>query len=151
MTPIRPGYGSGVDSVRDSARAPAEDLGEVPHERRGAFASAWSTVSAVAGTLMGLVPHVLHHVGLLAGAALVSGTAGNLVFGVIGLVFSIPLLRRLHQRFKTWRAPAIALAVFAVMFALSAFVIGPAIASGSPADPPAPSQQLPTDHSGHHG
>ena len=151
MTPNKPGYATGADSVGDAPRTPAADVGPVPHERRGAFASVWSTLSAVAGTLMGLVPHVLHHVGLLAGAALVSGTAGNLVFGAVGLVFSIPLLRRLHHRFKTWRAPAIALAVFAVMFTLSAFVIGPAIASGSPADPPAPSQQLPTDHTGHHG
>lgn len=120
-------------------------------ERKGrAFSGAWRTVSAVFGTLLGLVPHVLHHVGLLAGTALVSGAGGNLVFGVLGLVLSIPLLRRLYRRFDTWIAPAIALAVFAIMFSLSAFVIGPAL-SGSPfTNAPTPVHELPVDHSSHH-
>ena len=55
---------------------------------------------------MGLVPHVLHHVGIIAGAALVTGVGGNLLFGVLGLVMSVPLLRRLYRRFHTWKAPA---------------------------------------------
>jgi hypothetical protein len=61
----------------------------------------------------------------------------------------VPLLLRLRRRFGAWRTPAIGLAVFAVMFSLSAFVIGPAINSGggpSGGGQPSPS----TDHSGHH-
>lgn len=150
MTPIEPGRGTDVDSVhvrRSSVTPPS--MQTIP-DRRGPFAAAWNILSAVVGALMGLAPHVLHHVGLLAGAALLTGTGGNLLFGVLGLLFSIPLLRRLYRRFHTWRAPAIALAVFAVMFSLSALVIGPAISGGPPADAPRPSQDAPTDHTSHH-
>jgi hypothetical protein len=118
-------------------------------------------VSAAFGALMGLVPHVLHHVGIIAGAALMSGVGGNLLFGVLGLVLSVPLLRRLYRRFHTWKAPVIALAIFALMYALSAFVIGPAISGDTPTPVPAtatsssPSPSSPpsstTDHGAHHG
>ncbi|MEP7090015.1 MAG: hypothetical protein ABI776_07870 [Nocardioidaceae bacterium] len=91
---------------------------------------------------------MLHHVGLIFGAALVTGAGGNLLFGALGLLFSLPLLRRLHIRFKTWKAPAIALAIFVAMFSLSAFVVGPAI-SGNPSETPSPAQS--PDHSGHVG
>src|SRR5437773_755803 len=48
-------------------------------------------------------------------------------------------------------APVIGLAVFAAMFALSAFVVGPAINSGGDG-PPGGGQPSPSvDHSGHHG
>jgi hypothetical protein len=69
---------------------------------------------------MGLLPHVLHHATLIAGAALVTGLVGNLVFGLVGLVLSAPLHRRLCRRFGTWKAPALALAVFVTMFSVSA-------------------------------
>jgi len=108
-----------------------------------------SAVSAAVGSVLAIVPHVLHHVGILAGAALITGTAGNLLFGVLGLVLSIPLLRRLYRRFGTWKAPAVAVAVFGVMFSLSAFVIGPAISGGS-SDSPAPTD-APAGHNSHHG
>jgi hypothetical protein len=101
-----------------------------PAGSRGRLRALWNGAVAVIGGVVGLVPHVLHHVGLVAGAALVTGAKGNAVFAVLGLLASLPLLRRLHRRFGTWRAPALALAAFAVMFSLSAFVIGPAI-SGS--------------------
>lgn len=109
------------------------------------------TVGAVVGAVLGLVPHVMHHVGLLAGAAVVTGAAGNaLLFGV-GLVFSVPLLLRLYRRFRTWHAPAIAVAVFATLFSLSAFVIGPAISGGTTEPAPAsPAQVQDEDHAGHH-
>jgi len=98
--------------------------------RAGAgLAAAW-------GALTGVASHVLHHVGPLAGAALLAGATGRALFAAISFVAAIPFLRRLHRRFKTWRAPAIALAVFAAMFSLSSFVIGPAIAGGdAPAQP----------------
>ncbi len=104
---------------------------------------------AAIGTVGGLAPHVLHHIGLLAGTALVAGTGGTIV---LGLTASIPLLLRLRRRFGSWWAPVIGLAVFAVMFSLSAFVIGPAISDGSdgggqsPADQPTPSPA----HNEHH-
>jgi hypothetical protein len=87
---------------------------------------------------------VLHHIGLLAGVALVTGTGGTILFGLIGLVASIPLLLRLHRRFHSWRAPAIALVVFAAMFSLSSFVIGPAISDDSGGT------NTPASHEQHH-
>lgn len=87
----------------------------------------WGGLLAVWGGLIGLLPHVLHHVGPLAGAALLAGTAGTLLFAAIGFLAAIPFLLQLNRRFGTWRAPAIALAIFVAMFSLSSFVIGPAI------------------------
>jgi len=60
--------------------------------------------------VLGVLPHVLHHIALLGGTALVSGAGGNVLFFVVGLVFSLPMLRRLYRRFHTWAAPGIALA-----------------------------------------
>lgn len=122
--------------------------------RRSRLASIRDAVGAFFGAVLGLAPHVLHHVGLLAGAALVTGATGNALFFLVGLVFSIPMLRRLYRRFGTWRAPAIAVVVFAAAFSLSAFVIGPAIAgdSGDDSRPTQTPTQTPTqDHAGHHG
>ena len=105
-------------------------------ERPTLAGRAWSAALAVWGGFIGLLPHVLHHVGPLAGAALLAGATGRALFAAIGFVAAIPFLRRLHRRFRTWRAPAIALAVFAVMFSLSSFVIGPAISGDdAPARP----------------
>ena len=87
-------------------------------------------ISSAVAAVLGVLPHVLHHVGPLAGAALLAGTAGTLLFGAIGLVAAIPFLLRVHRRCGNWRVPAALLATFAVMFSISAFVIGPAI-SGS--------------------
>ena len=97
------------------------------------------------GGVAGLAPHVLHHVGLLAGTAVVAGSGGTLLFAVLGLVASVPTLRRLHRRFRTWWAPALGLAVFAVMFAVSAFVVGPQI-SGQSSSTPAPAVQHDDTH-----
>ena len=95
----------------------------------GAVLAAW-------GGFVGLLPHVLHHVGPLAGAALLAGVTGRALFGAIGFVAAIPFLRRLHRRFGTWKAPAAALVLFAAAFSLSSFVIGPAISEGdAPARP----------------
>jgi hypothetical protein len=105
-------------------------------EPRSLAGRAWSGLLAVWGAVVGLLPHVLHHVGPLAGAALLAGATGRVLFAAIGFVAAIPFLRRLHRRFGTWRAPAIALALFAAMFSLSSFVIGPAISGGdAPAQP----------------
>ena len=109
----------------------AADLSEAVESRRaGRWARVWSGVLAAWGVLTGLAPHVLHHVGPLAGAALLAGAGGALLFGALGLVAAIPFLLRLHRRFATWKAPALALAVFVAMFSLSSFVIGPALRGG---------------------
>ena len=107
--------------------------------------SAWNATVGVIATVVGLAPHVLHHVGLLAGVALVTGTGGTILFGLVGLAASVPLLVRLHRRFHTWRAPAIALAVFAAMFSLSSFVIGPALSDNSSG-----AEKSPGGHEQHH-
>jgi hypothetical protein len=56
------------------------------------------------------------------------------------------MLLRLRRRFGTWTAPAIGLAIFAGMFALSTWVIGPAISGTGDSGPSAPT----VDHSSHH-
>lgn len=117
-------------------------------ERPSLAARAWSALLAVWGGFIGLLPHVLHHVGPLAGAALLAGAGGAVLFAGIGFVAAIPFLLRLYRRFRTWRAPAIALAVFALMFSLSSFVIGPAI-TGDGDTPTTPGVEQP-GHEQHH-
>jgi hypothetical protein len=101
------------------------------------------------GAVTGVLPHVLHHVGPLAGTALVAGAGGQALFAAIGFVAALPLLLRLYRRFRTWLAPAIALGVFAVTFALSTLVIGPWIRGGT-APRPGPATEQPTIHDEHH-
>jgi hypothetical protein len=109
----------------------------------------WSSVIAAWGAFIGLLPHVLHHLGPLAGAALLAGATGRALFAAIGFAAAIPFLRRLYRRFGTWRAPALALAFFAAMFSLSSFVIGPAISGDD--DPPArPGIEQRDGHEQHH-
>jgi hypothetical protein len=115
--------------------------------RRSLLSTAWSALTALVGTVMGLLPHVLHHVGLLGGAVLLSGATGNVVFGVLGLVLSLPVLRRLYRRFRSWKAPALALGAFGLMFSISAFLIGPAIGDD---DAPSGRTRVPSPSSGQH-
>ena len=120
-------------------------------ERPRILATVWNAQTALVGGIMGLLPHLLHHVGLLGGAVLVTGATGNVLFAVVGLAFSLPLLRRLYRRFASWKAPALALGAFALMFSLSALVIGPAISNDDPDQDRAPVQTPdPADHEGHH-
>lgn len=136
----------------ESLGSEALDTAE-PDRRRGVLATGWIALTALVGGIMGLLPHLLHHAGLLGGAVLVTGATGNVLFAVLGLVFSLPPLGRLYRRFGSWKAPALALGVFALTFSLSAFVIGPAISN----DDPNPDQDRtpvqtadPDDHEGHH-
>lgn len=124
---------------------------------RSLLARLWGAVLAVWAAFIGLLPHVLHHVGPLAGAAVLAGAGGRVLFAAIGLVVSIPFLRRIHRRFKTWMAPAIALVVMAALFSISSFVIGPLItgeSSDSNPQPaiqqPQPGQEQPAGHEDHH-
>lgn len=143
----------------------AIDAGEVPvvPPRRGFFGRIRLALAALGAGVLGVAPHVLHHVGPLAGAALFAGVAGTLLFGVIGLVLAIPTLLAIHNRTGSWGVPAAALALMAAVFSLSAFVIGPAITgAGDAGDKPAPAQTAPGDgrqqapaerdggHLGHH-
>ena len=60
---------------------------------------------------------------------------------------------RLKRRFGNWKAPAIALIVFAAGFALSTFVIGPAIRGDDGSAAPAierPQSPPAEGHLGHH-
>lgn len=91
------------------------------------MARLYSGLSGAVGTVAGIVPHVLHHVGPIAGAALLTGVGGSILFGAIGFVLTVPMLLRLKRRFGSWLAPGIALAVFAAMFTISTLWIGPAI------------------------
>ena len=111
---------------------------------------AWAAILAGWGAVIGVLPHVLHHVGPLAGAALLAGTGGRLLFAAIALVVSLPFLRRIYRRFRTWTAPAIALAVMAAMFSLSSLVIGPAITGSDSGAKPRPGIEQPGGHAGHH-
>lgn len=114
----------------------------------------WAAVRAGVGVVLGIVPHVMHHIGLLAGAALLTGVWGNGVLYVVGLLLSIPLLRRIHARFRTVWAPAVGVAAFTTLFAVSAFIIGPAISgaaagSSTPDRVPGPTVTS-NEHAGHH-
>ena len=117
---------------------------------------AQAAVSSAVAALLGVLPHVLHHVGPLAGAALLAGTAGTLLFGAIGLLAAIPFLLRVHRRCGNWRVPAALLGLFAAFFAISAFVIGPAITGNDSASRKAsPTQTAPAapakrGHDAHH-
>ena len=122
-----------------------------PRTLRGRLATA---ATGTVGAIVGLAPHVLHHIGPLLGVALIAGTGGTILFGLLGLAASVPMLLRLHRRFRTWRAPALALALFAVAFAVSTLVVGPLISGArSPAAPPVPGPVVsePAGHAAHHG
>lgn len=131
--------------------SPASATGMSVRER---LRAGWAATRAAVGSLLGLAPHVLHHVGIVAGAAILAGFWGNVTLYVVGLLLSIPMLRRLHRRFGSIAAPITGAAIFTTMFLLSAFVLGPAInaAQGVPVSPPAaPSPQDGSGHEGHHG
>ena len=129
-------------SVSDTAKPAAK----LDNERRGVFARITAAISAAVGTVAGIAPHVLHHVGPIAGAALLTGAGGTVVFGAIGFLLTVPMLLRLKRRFGTWIAPGIALAIFAVMFTVSTLWIGPAIRGETGGN----DASQPTDHSSHH-
>ena len=135
-------------TTRPSANLPVADADvEAGPTWRDRLRAVWNAIVGAIGLVVGLVPHILHHVTLLAGTALVAGSGGTALFGVLGLLASIPLLLRLRRRFGTWRAPAIGLLIFAAMFSVSTFVIGPAISGAGGADSgPVPN----VEHTVHH-
>ena len=122
-----PSYGPSVMEASATDRLSSVLAQPEPGRLRAISRRVWVGLAAAWAALTGLLPHVLHHVGPLAGAALFAGVGGSLLFFAIGLVAAIPFLRRLHRRFGSWRAPALAVGVFAVVFSFSTFVIGPKI------------------------
>lgn len=125
----------------------AGPVGTEPRRARSAPARLRVAAGAAGSGFLGLLPHALHHVGPLAGAALFAGAGGSLLFGALGLVAALPFLIKVRRRSGGWRMPGILLAVFVVMFAISTFVIGPELrgdGAGSGADP------RPAGHDRHH-
>jgi hypothetical protein len=123
----------------------------VPDRKPGRLAAVRDGTGTIVGSVLGLKPHVLHHVGLIAGTAFLTGAGGSAALYLVGLVLSIPMLRRIHRRFGSWRAPAIAVAVFTAMFLVSALVVGPAISADSATtDAPSPGPTPTVQHTEHH-
>jgi hypothetical protein len=106
-------------------------------------------MGAAIGTASALLPHLLHHVGFVAGAAVLAGAAGTVLFGIVGFAAMLPMLLRLRRRFATWWAPAVALVIFVTMFTVSTVVLGPALRADegdTPTHGPAPTGS----HADHH-
>ena len=103
-----------------TADAPHAPTHNVVRRLRMAAASAGSA-------LFGAAPHLMHHAGPLAGAALFTGLGGTMLFGALGLVAATPLLLKMRRRSGSWRKPSAALVLFAALFALSSFVAAPAL------------------------
>lgn len=89
-----------------------------------------AALAAGGAAVLGAAPHVLHHVGPLAGAALLAGATGKVLFGALGFLLAVRMLRRLRRRTGSWRVPGGALALMALVFTFSTFVIGPALTGG---------------------
>lgn len=104
---------------------------------------------AIAG-ISGIAPHVLHHVGPLAGTALLAGVGGTVLFGLAGFALSIPMLLRLRRRSGTWAAPAVATAMFTGVYLVSALVVGPAVTADTLAVEAPASTSMPSGHEDHH-
>ena len=116
----------------------------------GIGARVWGSIVAAWAVVTGVAPHVLHHVGPLAGAAVLAGVGGKAIFFALGLVLSAPMLRRLYHRFGTWVAPALAVAVFAAVFTLSSLVIAPRLTGADSSPARQPGIEQPSGHDSHH-
>ncbi len=127
---------------------------EVPHPTLGFVRRVRVAVASAGAALLGAAPHVLHHAGPLAGAALFAGLGGTVLFGALGLLAAIPLLLKMRRRTGSWRRPAAALALFTSLFALSSFVVAPALTGAGDSNDPRPPATAPQpsegEHDGHH-
>lgn len=93
-------------------------------------------LTAVWGAITGVAPHVLHHVGPLAGAALLAGAGGKALFFLIGVGASTPMLIRLYRRFGSWLAPATAVLIFALTYTVSSVLVAPLFNDDATVSPP---------------
>jgi len=112
-----------------------------------------AALAAMGAAVLGVAPHVLHHVGPLAGAALLAGATGKLLFAALAFLAAVPMLRRMRRRHHSWAVPGGTLALMAVIFAFSTFIVGPALADGerSAAAKPTPTAPVPGSPAGHVG
>ena len=108
-----------------------------------------AAIATAGAAVLGAAPHVLHHAGPLAGAAIVAGATGTVLFGALGLLLAIPMLRRIRSRTGSWRVPSLLLASMAAVFAFSSLVIGPALTSDDEPGTPPPALS-PSEHDSHH-
>jgi len=136
---------AGLDGSVGTSQVAAGTASERTVDRRRR--TVWTVLSGGLGGIVGLAPHVLHHIGPLVGTALVAGAGGTALFGVLGLAASLPMLIKLRRKFNNWWAPAIALCVFTAMFFFSSFVVGPLISAPDAPTAPGVSQ---VDHAAHH-
>ena len=104
-------------------------------------ARVFGALSAAVGAVAGITPHVLHHIGPIAGAAVLTGFGGSVLFAIIGFVLTVPMLLKLRRRFGSWLAPSIALVLFASMFTISTLWVGPAIRGDSDGGDSTPQEQ----------
>jgi hypothetical protein len=100
--------------------------------------------------VMGAAPHVLHHARPLAGAALLAGATGTVLFGVLGLALTVPMLMKIRRHTGSWRAPAGVLAAMAAAFSISSFVVTPALTDDDGESTKATSAEKRPGHDGHH-
>jgi hypothetical protein len=117
---------------------------------RGFGARLWGGIVAAWAVVTGVAPHVLHHVGPLAGAAVLAGAGGKAIFFALGLILSVPMLRRLYRRFGTLVAPALAVVAFAAVFTFSSLVIAPRLTGSEKTPAPGIQQPTPPGHESHH-
>ena len=131
-----------------------------PPERERSTTRVRGALATAGAAVLGAAPHVLHHVGPLAGAALLAGATGKLVFGALGFALAIPMLRSLQRRHQSWLVPAGVLAAMVAAFSISTLVVGPQL-SGSgdaPSTKPVPGKTAParpdgmsqSEHEAHH-
>lgn len=126
-------------TIPSTVQGPASASSPAPPVRRTVGQQIWVGISSAGAVVLGVAPHVLHHVGLLAGA-LFAGAGGSLLFGAVGFLAAIPFLLRIHRRTGTWGTPAVLLALFALIFSISTFVVGPAITT-SPSKKSSPASE----------
>jgi peptidoglycan/LPS O-acetylase OafA/YrhL len=106
-----------------------------------------TTMLGMWAAITGAAPHALHHVGPLAGTALVAGAAGRALFALAGFVATIPMLRRLRRHTGSWLLPGLALAAFAAVYTASTLFVDPAIGvATSPDTATTPSAQVEVGH-----
>lgn len=88
------------------------------------------------------------------GAALAASAGGGLLFGALGFVGAVAMLRRLRRLIGSWHIAGGVLGVMAGVFVLSSFVLGPAsMGSGDgdrAKDLPTTTLATPRGHDGHH-
>ncbi len=131
-----PGDAAALTAARGADRA----------ARRSRMRRIRTAFSGTVAGLLGLAPHVLHHAGPIAGGATFAGVGGSLLFGALGLLAAIPFLVRVRRRSGGWRRPLAMLALFAAVFSVSTFALGPALAGDDDARPSGPSAQPAPDH-----